>query len=130
MDKNKLEFLDRIEDCLVRSTEIMLDRNSKRGDACRGTGLLGQFVDIYSRCSRLKRLIWDQGLPCDSGIEDDQAQLDIWIEQVLDTLRDLRNFTILAEFSIEEQNWKGDPKSSKLGEYMDKECDTDGHQIR
>ncbi len=118
-------FEERILDCLEKSTSIMLDRNTKRGDAWRGSGLMGQFIEIYSMCARLRRLIWDQGLPGDTTLTT-AAGVDRWKDQVIDALRDMRNFTILAEFSIEEDNWKGDPGFLILGEYMGKKGDIGG----
>lgn len=127
MDRDLLK--KKIAEVVKASTDIMIDRNTKRGDAWRGSGLLGNFIDIHTRYSRLKKLIWDQGLPCDSSTINTTEQLDIWLEQVVDTLRDIRNFTILAEFNIIEENWKGDPEFTKLGKYMGKECDTNGVEI-
>lgn len=106
-----------IEEYFERSKATMLQKNRDRGDCWRNSGLLGQFIEIHSMYFRLRRLIWDMGRPKKpSSFDRDfvnkthQQANDMlhWEEQVRNALEDLRNFTMLAEMCLEEDNWKGD----------------------
>ena len=89
-----------ILDLNMRSLNIMLKKNRQRGDAWRGSGLVGTFIDIHSMYARLRKLIWDMG--SEASLKD-----EVWIAEVKNALQDMRNFTILSELCLEEENWKG-----------------------
>jgi hypothetical protein len=90
-----------IKEHFARSLAIMLQKNRDRGDAWRGSGLMGQFIEIHSMYCRLRNLIWEMGPP------DGEISNSVWTAEVMNALEDLRNFTMLGELCVLEQNWKG-----------------------
>jgi hypothetical protein len=54
---------------------------------------------------RLKVLIWDRGEPPTI----DMVEYKEWIEDVRNALVDMRNFTVLGELCLDDQNIMGDP---------------------
>ena len=88
-----------IKDVFEKSIQVMLKKNRQRGDCWRSSGLQGQFVEIHSMYNRLRNLIWEIGNKMDN--KD-------WKDQVANALEDLRNFTMLAELCLDENNFKGD----------------------
>ena len=95
----------RIKTLVEESTKIMIKKNTDRVDAWKGSGLWGQFIEIYSMFMRLKVLIWDKGVP--SRI--DMIEHNDWKEDIRNALVDMRNFTILAELCLEDENIRGEP---------------------
>jgi hypothetical protein len=118
-----------IEEYFERSKTTMLQKNQERGDCWRNSGLLGQFIEIHSMYFRLRRLIWDMGRPrkpgkpiSKGGFVNMKAALEysnfyhdlfVWKDQITNALEDLRNFTMLAELCLEEDNWRGDKYTSE-----------------
>lgn len=99
-----------IKEIMVSSVCIMLKKNKQRGDAWRFSGLIGQFIEIHSMYKRLRNLIWEIDTPkigTDERVE--------WDKQIKNALEDLRNFTMLAEICLNENNIKGQ-EISELGE--------------
>lgn len=92
-----------IEKYFENSKKIMLEKNRQRGDCWRNSGLLGQFIEIHSMYFRLRNLIWETKY-------ERESDLPLWKEQVTNALEDLRNFTILAELCLAENeiNFKGE----------------------
>jgi hypothetical protein len=86
---------------LNKSLLVMLEKNAQRGDAWRNSGLLGQFVEIHSMYFRLRNLVWET--KCQPL--KDKAE---WKAQIVNALEDLRNFTMLAELCVLEENWDGE----------------------
>lgn len=85
----------------------MLKKNAGRGDAWRNSGLLGQFIEIHSMYFRLRNLIWETaGKPF--------GNIDDWKAQVSNALEDLRNFTMLAELCLLEDNYNGEDLTNEL----------------
>ena len=89
-----------IEKVVAESTRIMIKKNRERGDCWRATGLRGQFIDIHTCYNRLRTSVWTKGLPPDKRAE--------WAADVLDSLRDMRNYTVLAEMCLAEDNYDGE----------------------
>ncbi len=84
-----------------KSKDTMIEKNRQRGDCWRQSGLLGQFIEIHSMYNRLRNLIWE------GELEGELNALPDWKEQVTNALEDMRNFTILAELCLAEDNMKG-----------------------
>jgi hypothetical protein len=83
------------------SLKIMIKKNRERGDCWRDVGLIGSFLEVRTMYFRLRALVWDN--PVKIGDED---YLD-WKKEVKNALEDLRNYTMLAELSLDEDNIKG-----------------------
>jgi len=93
------------------STDIMIKKNRDRGDAWRGSGLLGQYVEIYSMYRRLDVLVWKMGWPVQGEHERDDSfrnRKGEWRDQVENALVDMRNFTMLAQLCLFEDNYRGE----------------------
>jgi hypothetical protein len=107
----------RIKNLVEESTKIMIQKNTERVDAWKGSGLFGQFIEIYSMFMRLKVLIWDRlhevsNPPLDETGElyyEDWDKLQSWREDVRNALVDMRNFTVLGELCLDDDNLLGDP---------------------
>lgn len=84
------------------SLSIMITKNKQRGDCWRGTGVVGAFMEMRAIFFRLRNLIWEPGPP-----DREHADYNTWKADVIDAMRDLRNFTILGELSAEDDNLKG-----------------------
>jgi len=81
------------------SIKTMVKKNKDRGDCWRNSGLLAQFIEIHSMYFRLRNLIYLKGWP--------NEDIDGWKDQVNNALEDMRNFTVLAQICVEENNYKG-----------------------
>jgi len=103
ISQRMIETERQIKAVVADSTAIMVEKNRQRGDAWRGSGLLGQFIEIYSMYQRLKNLLWDIGPDEFRNLTDNKA----WFEAILNALQDMRNFTILAELCLKEKNYDG-----------------------
>jgi hypothetical protein len=90
--------LNRILDIVKRSTDIMIEKNSQRGNASRQIGLLGLFLEVRTMYLRLRHLVWDT---------DPDNRKENWMSDVKNALQDLRNYTILAEIALQDGNFKG-----------------------
>ena len=103
----KVSAVDEAEKRFRRATEqslsIMVRKNRQRGDCWRGTGVAGAFIEMRAIFFRLRNMIWDPGPPADLSSEEYKT----WKADVIDAMRDLRNFTILGELSAEDDNLKG-----------------------
>ena len=84
-----------------RSLDTMLKVNEQRGDAWRGVGLKGCYLEIRTMFLRLRNLCWYKKA-CANPTEYDE-----WKAAVVNALEDLRNYTMLAELSILEDNIEG-----------------------
>ncbi len=87
---------------LDSSFNEMKEKNRQRGDCWRGVGLKGSFLEIRSMFFRLRNLAWRIDPPVDPKL------LKIYKKELYNVLMDLRNFTILAEMAVVEENWEGD----------------------
>jgi hypothetical protein len=100
-----------IRNIFKESQEMMLRKNRERGDCWKAVGLVGTYIEIKSMFYRLKGIIWD-GLMLskrDGLILSKRAFLDEKEKaEVLNCLQDIRNFTILAELSINDDNFFGE----------------------
>ncbi len=104
MDEKRIEDTEKqVKEFFDKSMEIMLEKNRQRGDCWRGSGLLGQFIEIHSMYSRLRVLIYSDTIP-----PKDSPNYRIWKDQVANALEDLRNFTVLGEMCLREGNLKGE----------------------
>lgn len=104
MDKNRIENTEKqVNEFFEKSKKIMLEKNKQRGDCWRGSGLMGQFIEIHSMYSRLRVLIYESEIP-----EKGSILYDEWRAQVENALEDLRNFTILGEMCLAENNIRGE----------------------
>jgi hypothetical protein len=99
----------RIKKLVDESTEIMIQKNQERTDAWKGTGLIGQLVEIYSMYMRLKVLVWDM-----NPIAAESYMYVEWKEDVRNALVDLRNFTVLGELCLDDDNILGDEEIMKI----------------
>lgn len=109
------DFSDRVaktEVDIVRvfgeSLNTMLEKNRERGDCWRGVGLKGSFLEIRTMFFRARHLIWEQEPPTD------KYELIRWKADVVNALEDLRNYTMLAELSVMEENWYGEGDDSEF----------------
>lgn len=98
---------DDIKRIFDNSLSVMLEKNSQRGDCWRNSGLLGQFIEIHSMYFRLRNLIWEIGPPIL------EHEYNNWEEQVRNALEDLRNFTMLGELCLIDDNFNGDKYVSR-----------------
>ena len=87
---------------MEKSMKILEDKNRERNDCWRGVGLRGAFLEIRSMFFRLRTYMWDTPIPpiCTEAYEK-------WKKEVENSLEDLRNFTLLAELSLNEDNIEG-----------------------
>lgn len=85
-----------------KSLSTMLKKNKERGDCWRGVGLKGSFLEVRTMFFRARHLIWEQEPPTDKD------ELERWKADVVNALEDLRNYTMLAELSVVEENWYGE----------------------
>lgn len=95
------------------STDIMLKVNRERGSCSQEIGLLGLFLEVRTMYLRLRSLAWDQDPP------DLKEEKEEWIASIRNALQDLRNYTILAEIALLEDNMKGIGDDSKLKKRKD-----------
>ena len=79
-------------DCL----EVMAEKNKLYGSAIDFTGLLGGVLECVVKSLRLREMVMRDGL---HGRGEKEA---IW-----DTLLDLHNYTIIAAYMLEQENWEG-----------------------
>lgn len=84
-----------------KSLKTMLRVNKERGDCWRGVGLKGSFLEVRNMFFRARNLIWEQDPPTD------KVELERWKKDVVNALEDLRNYTMLSELSVMEENWWG-----------------------
>ena len=115
VNKQKMKMTEaRINKLVHDSLEIMIRKNRERTDAWKGSGLMGQFIEIYSMYIRLKVLIWDN--PPEKNVDGvlNLVQYKLWCEDVRNALVDMRNFTVLAELCLEDDNIYGDSDLDKL----------------
>jgi hypothetical protein len=90
------ELLTFAEKFCFLCTEIMADKNKLYGSAIDFTGLLGGVLECVIKSLRLREMVMRDGL---HGRGEKEA---IW-----DTLLDLHNYTIIAAYMLEQENWEG-----------------------
>jgi len=78
----------------------MVEKNTKRGDAWRYTGVMGNFIDVHTCYMRLRHLVWDR--PIDFDDPD-------WVADTANALLDLRNYTLLVELAMAHKLAIGEP---------------------
>lgn len=108
MAKQTKDFEERVKKTNIDLAEIfskslttMLKVNEQRGDAWRGVGLIGCYLEIRTMFLRLRNLCWHKKA---SANPTEHAE---WKAAVINALEDLRNYTMLAELSIMEDNLEG-----------------------
>lgn len=84
------------------SLQVMLNKNRERSDCWRSVGLIGSFLEIRTMYVRLRALVWEIEPPSTVSIEYHH-----WKLEVKNALEDLRNYTMLAELSLEDDNIRG-----------------------
>jgi len=108
-EEKEIELIKKISE---ESTAIMLRVNKERGSCSQSIGLLGLFLEVRTMYLRLRSLVWD----CDPiHIEDKEK----WKADVKNALQDLRNYTILSEIALIEDNMKGVGDDFELKERKD-----------
>jgi len=95
------EFMEKVEFSINRSNRVLKERNAVRGPIYKDVGYKGAFLEMRTCMARLRKALWEKERP------DDLMERVQWNREVLDSLRDLRNFTILAEICVIEDNSDG-----------------------
>lgn len=91
------------------SVNTMLRKNEERGNCSGDVGLLGLFLETRTMYLRLRNLVWDKGPP---PVKTEEYLN--WKVAVQNALEDCRNYTILAEIALKNDNLKGDGDDSEL----------------
>ena len=107
----------RIIALVKESTRIMLKKNEERGNAAQDVGLLGLFLEVRTMYLRLRNLVWDTELNrINNPFNHDKDQRAEWKKAVRNALQDLRNYTILAEIAMLDNNLTGIGKDEYLSD--------------
>jgi len=89
----------RLVERIRQAAQIMVEKNTARGDCWRAVGVAGGFVELHTCYNRLRTLLWDRPL----HLDDPE-----WMADVENALQDMRNFTVLIELSLEARLATGD----------------------
>ncbi len=92
-----LRMVERIR----QAAQVMVEKNTARGDCWRSVGVLGGFLELHTCYNRLRTLLWDR-VP---RLDDPR-----WCADVENALQDMRNFTILIELAMEAKLLAGDSR--------------------
>lgn len=98
---------------IAEAAEIMIRKNTERGDCWRATGMLGGFIELHSCYNRLRELIWERRPQMDD---------ESWRHDIKDCCQDLRNFSILIELALSANVYAGDDREKWLA------CPNCGHK--
>ena len=116
----------RIKALVKESTRIMMRKNEERGNAAQDVGLLGLFLEIRTMYLRLRNLVWDTELEkIENPFVFDADKRAKWKKDVRNALQDLRNYTVLAEIAMLDDNFIGVDKDEYLsGKHSEAREDT------
>jgi len=113
-NKKALDERIKIKKIAKESTKIMMIKNEERGNCSGDIGLFGCFLEVRTMYLRLRSLVWDKGPPNSLILPIRTKKYNKWKADVKNALEDLRNYTILAEIALEDNNIKGDGDDSAL----------------
>lgn len=98
----------RIEAVLQKTATRLKAANAKRGNAWEGIGVVGLFLEVRTMYLRLRHQIWDEivvNRPITAA--DDNFFSEEHLDRVLDTLLDMRAYSVLTELAIMDKNYTG-----------------------